>query len=77
LLNRAKYAIKYFTQCYSVGKTSDLKEAMQLYDLYLHQQRMELGQQQILNQQQQIAKNQNSIRKEMAFDTAMLFLSRF
>ena len=70
-------AIKYFTQCYSVGKASDLKEAMQLYDLYLHQQRMELGQQQILNQQQQIAKNQNSIRKEMAFDTAILFLSRF
>lgn len=70
-------AIRYFTQCYRVGKASDLKEAMQLYDLYLHQQRMELGQQQILTQQQQIAKNQNSMRKEMAFDTAMLFLSRF
>lgn len=77
-------AIKYFTQAYNVGKVSNLKEAMQSYDLYLHHQRMEMSQQQILaqqeqinRQQQQLAKNVTSARRELAFDTAMLFLSRF
>lgn len=77
-------AIKYFTQSYNVGKVSNIKEAMQSYDLYLHHQRMEMSQQQILaqqeqisRQQQQLAKNVNSARRELAFDTAMLFLSRF
>jgi len=70
-------AVAYFSQAYYDGKVSNLKEAMESYDLYLHRKTMETGQIQILNQQQQILNNQRTMRQELAFDTAMLLLSKF
>lgn len=45
---RYSQALEYFCYCYANGKATTLQEAVNAYDTYLHQQRMEQGQQQIL-----------------------------
>lgn len=47
-------ALEYFCRSYANGKASTIKEAMILYDNYLHQQAMEQGQQEISHKQSKI-----------------------
>lgn len=47
-------AVEYLCKSYYSGKASTLKEAMVLYDTYLHRLKMEEGQQQLMEQQNEI-----------------------
>ncbi len=51
---RFSMAIEHFCQSYSNGKASTLKEAVILFDNYVHQMKMEQGQQEILESHREV-----------------------
>lgn len=51
---RFSMAVEHFCQSYSNGKVSTLKEAVILFDNYVHQMKMEQGQQEILQSQREL-----------------------
>lgn len=74
-------ALQYFYSAYTNGKVENVKEAINAYDEYMHRQKMEATQQQMLFQQEQMVATQNqiskqltSIQRQMTYDTAMLIL---
>lgn len=62
---RYSEAIMYFCNSYLNGKASSLKEAVILYDNFLHQQRMEQG-------QEEISYKQNKILDELNYQNQQL-----
>lgn len=51
---RFSAAVEHFCQSYSNGKASTLKEAVILFDNYVHQMKMEQGQQEILESHREV-----------------------
>lgn len=60
---RTSDALEYFCRCYVNGKVSNLKEAIDRYDVYRHRQEMERVHNEISSQQIEILKNVEEIKK--------------